>query len=74
MSGIAGAFLLPSSRSQNTPYDRLKHMVPKLGNRGRAEYGVAAFMRAKGFQYKRSVDHHANSQRLMITIRISGRM
>lgn len=34
MSGVAGAFLLPSSRSQRTVYDQLKHMVPKLENRG----------------------------------------
>ncbi|MFH0302674.1 hypothetical protein AAFX91_37025 [Bradyrhizobium sp. 31Argb] len=53
MSGIAGAFLLPS-RSQKTVYDRLKHMVPKLENRGQAGFGVAAFMHAKGFQYTKS--------------------
>lgn len=33
MSGVAGAFLLPSSRSQRPVSDQLKHMVPKLENR-----------------------------------------
>ncbi|MCA6108003.1 hypothetical protein [Bradyrhizobium cenepequi] len=34
MSGVAGAYLLPSSRSQKTVYDQLKHMVPAVENRG----------------------------------------
>lgn len=54
MSGVAGAFLLPSSRSQKTACDQLKHMVPKLENRGQAGFGVAAFMHEGGFQYTKS--------------------
>lgn len=54
MSGIAGAFVLPSSHSQETVYNRLKHMVPKLDNRGQAGFGLAAFMHAKGIRYIRS--------------------
>lgn len=54
MSGVAGAFLLPCSRSHETVYDRLKHMVPKLENRGQAGFGVSAFMHSKGFQYTKS--------------------
>jgi glutamine phosphoribosylpyrophosphate amidotransferase len=54
MSGIAGAFVLPSSHSQGTVYDRLKHMVPKLENRGQVGFGLAAFMHANGTRYMRS--------------------
>lgn len=54
MSGIAGAFVLPRSHSQGTVYDRLKHMVPKLENRGQAGFGLAAFMHANGTRYIRS--------------------
>ncbi|MCP3392130.1 hypothetical protein NLM27_25430 [Bradyrhizobium sp. CCGB12] len=54
MSGVAGAFVLPSSRSKKTAYDQLKHMVPKLENRGQAGFGVAAFMHEGGFQYTKS--------------------
>ncbi|MEX2697190.1 hypothetical protein [Rhizobium mongolense] len=54
MSGIAGAFVLPSSHSQETVFNRLKHMVPKLDNRGQAGFGIAAFMHAKGIRYIRS--------------------
>ncbi|MDF0492902.1 hypothetical protein [Bradyrhizobium yuanmingense] len=54
MSGVAGAFVLPSSRSKKTVYDQLKHMVPKLENRGQAGFGVAAFMHEGGFQYTKS--------------------
>ncbi|WP_247418987.1 class II glutamine amidotransferase [Bradyrhizobium sp. 159] len=54
MSGVAGAFLLPSSRSQRTVYDQLKHMVPKLENRGQEGFGVAAFMHEERFQHTKS--------------------
>ncbi|MGY4327311.1 hypothetical protein ACVWWG_001728 [Bradyrhizobium sp. LB7.2] len=54
MSGVAGALLLPSSRSQRTVYDELKHMVPKLENRGREGFGVAAFMHEERFQHTKS--------------------
>lgn len=54
MSGVAGAFLLPSSHSQQTVYDRLKHMVPKLALRGQAGFGLAAYMHGKRVQYTRS--------------------
>ncbi|WFU14691.1 class II glutamine amidotransferase [Bradyrhizobium sp. CB3481] len=54
MSGVAGAVLLPSSHSQETVYDRLKHMLPKLALRGQAGFGLAAFMHEKRVQYTKS--------------------
>ncbi|WOH64063.1 hypothetical protein [Bradyrhizobium sp. BWA-3-5] len=54
MSGVAGAVLLPSSRSRETVYDRLKHMLPKLALRGQAGFGLAAFMHEKRVQYTKS--------------------
>ncbi|WP_246174091.1 hypothetical protein [Bradyrhizobium paxllaeri] len=54
MSGVAGAVLLPSSHSQETVYDRLKHMLPKLALRGQAGFGFAAFMHEKHVQYTKS--------------------
>lgn len=54
MSGVAGAFLLPSGRSQRTVYDQLKHMVPKLENRGLGEVGVAAFVHEERLQHTKS--------------------
>ncbi|WP_247513622.1 hypothetical protein [Bradyrhizobium sp. 157] len=54
MSGVAGAFLLPSSHSQHTVYDRLKHLLPKLALRGQAGFGLAAYMHGKRVQYTRS--------------------
>lgn len=54
MSGVAGAFLLPSGRSQKTVYDQLKHMIPKLENRGQGEVGVAAFVHEERLQHTKS--------------------
>ncbi|WP_245286783.1 class II glutamine amidotransferase [Bradyrhizobium sp. ARR65] len=54
MSGVAGAFLLPSSNSKETVLDRLKHMLPKLALRGQAGFGVVGFMHNKGVRYARS--------------------
>lgn len=54
MSGVAGVFLLPSSHSQETVYDRLQHMLPKLALRGQAGFGLAVFMHEKRVQYTKS--------------------
>lgn len=54
MSGAAGAFLLPSSRSQRPVSDQLKHMVPKLENRAQRGFGVAASMHEERFQHTKS--------------------
>lgn len=40
MTGVAAAFLCPSSNLGATAYDRVKHMVPKLAHRGQAGVSV----------------------------------
>lgn len=54
MSGAAGAFLLPSSRSQRPVSDQLKHMVPKLESRAQRGFRVAASMHEERFQHTKS--------------------
>lgn len=54
MSGAAGAFLLPSSRSQRPVSDQLKHMVPKLESRAQTGFRVAASMHEERFQHTKS--------------------
>lgn len=64
MSGVAAAFLCPSSHSPSTAYDRLKHMIPKLALRGQAGVGVAAFMHKQGFRYGRALQSSSGSVRI----------
>ncbi|WP_445220059.1 hypothetical protein ACKWRH_08060 [Bradyrhizobium sp. Pa8] len=64
MSGVAAAFLSPSSNSRATVYDRLKHMVPKLALRGQAGVSVAAFMPKEGVRYPRVLQSSCESVRI----------
>ncbi|MDL2409139.1 hypothetical protein PY650_26580 [Rhizobium calliandrae] len=54
MSGIAAAFLPPSTDLTVTAFDRLKQMVPKLSHRGQAEITIAAFMQKDGLRYSKA--------------------
>ncbi|MGY8663842.1 hypothetical protein Q3C01_15930 [Bradyrhizobium sp. UFLA05-109] len=65
MSGLAAAFLCPSSNSPARVYDRLEHMIPKLILRGQAGVGVAAFMHERGVRYARALRPSCGSVRIV---------